>query len=196
MKQIILGTFLFLTCNSSLFAATDTFEKRGTSYLNFGAGEEYRVQGYDTGVSRKARTLFFVEHGGEFIAIPLSYSYGQKLNIFGLKPRFQFLIPLDSRNMVQFGPGIGAVVNYWYGNQSVLGQKIDIHVLELGAQLSAHLKVNITPNFNVMISPALVDYNVYRKAWIDTHSPFGTFTDDNDGTGMLYSFAVSAGLTF
>jgi hypothetical protein len=182
--------------------ASDTLPKP-ENYFNAGVASEWTLTGYDWQTSvtqiangtRDNRWNFFVEGAANNIAVPLLYSHNQGVHAFSLKPRFQVFKRLNS--FISFGPGVGPVFNYFYSSHNIITNKVTTKIFELGAQVSAIIKFDVFRDFNIMVSPALIDVDFWRKRWI---SPAGgetyNFTQTDNSVGFLYSIAVSAGMNF
>jgi len=163
-------------------------------YLNAGVFGDFALKGYDIPlVSRDERVGFQLEIGGAYFAIPVSFSSGQEVDIIGIKPRFQYLVPI-TESVLSAGPGIGFVYNYWKSDFGTSGANVSAEVHEFGAQPSLQIMIRPIPFLNVLITPAAFDFNFYRDAKVKTR--LVNFSTSDEDLGIVYSAGASVGFSF
>jgi len=169
-----------------------------TYYFTIGVNGDVPLNGgYESAlIKRDPRLDYKVELGTSWFAIPFHYSTGQGVDIFGLKPRVQFLFPIITRRVL-IGPGLGGVVNYWRSGFDILGSEINSNVLEVGAQASIQAVIRPMGPFVITITPVAVDFNFYRNAWISRNQrEVGNFSTTNRDLGIIYSGGIGVGIGF
>lgn len=166
-------------------------------YFSFGILGDFALGGYSTkDVDRDPRLAYQVEVGSRFFAIPISFSSDQSVQIVGLKPRAQFLIPLVE-DLFLAGPGLGFVYNYWYARPNSAGGRVTTHISEFGAQLSLQVIVRPTSMIFIAITPAAYDINFWRVGG-HKRNPSGVehFSTESSRTGFVYSTGLAVGFSF
>ncbi len=166
-------------------------------YLNVGVFGDFRLDGYESAfVSRDPRAGYQIEMGTPLFALPISFSTGQNVDIIGIKPRLQYLIPIGS-TYVQAGPGIGFVYNYWTSDLGLSGTDFEVTVHEFGAQPSLQIMIRPLPFMNLLVTPIAVDFNFKRNVEADAGiKGLGNFSTTNDDLGIIYSGGASVGFNF
>jgi hypothetical protein len=202
--KILTPILAMFICSTSLWANTENENEneevdpnRMGAYISFGVLGDFALRGYDGAeVSRDARMTYQVEVGNKFFAIPISFSGGQSVQIYGIKPRVQFLIPLVEDYFLA-GPGLGLVYNYWHSS-FVLGEgRVSTNISEFGTQLSLQAMIRPTSFLHILITPAAYDFNVWRYVGVgDGAKGRGNFSTTKSSVGVVYSAGLAAGVTF
>lgn len=181
-------------------AQTNTSEDKNTVgfYLNAGAMGDFNMRGYDSSLlKRDPRVAYQLEMGGAFFAIPVSFSTGQNVDIYAVKPRVQVLYPMAG-GAFSVGPGLGFVYNYWKSEVvDILNAGSDVTVHEIGFQPSLQIMIRPVPVFNILITPIAMDVNFWRKVSLNTgFENIGNFSTNNERVGIIYSAGASVGFSF
>lgn len=166
-------------------------------YFNLGVMGDLAITGYDgTATERDPRLAYQVEIGSRSFAIPVSYSQGQGVSILGIKPRFQYFMPLG-RGLFSIGGGIGAVYNYWTSSPEIDSETSNVKVHELGVQPSLKLLVRPLPMMHIMVTPVALDFNFWRQTNLDTGiEGLGNFSTTDKNLGTVYSGGAAVGFNF
>lgn len=166
-------------------------------YINAGVLGDMAISGYDSAlIKRDPRLGYQVEVGGAFFAVPVSFSQGQNVEIYGIKPRLQYLFPF-TEYLLSAGPGLGATYNYWKSDIGLSGTDFEVTVHELGIQPSFQIMVRPWRNLNLLITPVAIDFNFWRQVHADTGvRGIGNFSASNKDTGVVYSAGASLGVSF
>jgi hypothetical protein len=167
-------------------------------YIGFGTSVDMAFLGYDDiGVERNARVSYHVEVGNGYFAIPISFSDGQNIQIYGIKPRVQYLIPIDDLFMA--GPGVGILYNFLHSDVETLQGKVATNVNELGMQVSLQAMIRASRFIHILVTPASYDFNVWRfarGAKKMSSENNGNFSTVNNGLGIVYSAGIGIALSF
>ena len=196
--QIIkLSILLFSLSAHSILLSQDSNARPMGGYFNVGLLGDFALRGYtSSAVDRDPRLGYQVEIGNQYFALPLSFSNGQSVQIFGVKPRGQFLIPFVE-GLFMAGPGVGLVYNYWHSSFNLLGDNITTNSSELGAQLSVQVMIRPLPWMHVLITPAAYDFNFWRHVSVgDSKSGLGNFSTTDSALGVIYTASGSVGFNF
>ncbi|MDB5038901.1 MAG: hypothetical protein JWQ35_2429 [Bacteriovoracaceae bacterium] len=166
-------------------------------YINFGLAGDLAMKGYQSGVvKRDPRLVYQLELGTQYFAIPISYSNNQSVQIYSVKPRLQYLAPIGN-GAISAGPGVGFVYNYWYSDFKIAGAGISSHVHEIGAQGSFQIMLRPTPYFNILLTPAAFDFNLWRRVGVGEANRWrGNFSTGNSDLGIVYTGGASVGFNF
>jgi hypothetical protein len=200
-KSILtLGVFCVFTLQNQVLEASDNYgsEKDPVGfYLNAGLLGDFVLKGYDSAVvERDPRIGYQVEIGGEFFAIPVSFSRGQGVDIYSVKPRLQYLFPF-TKYFLSAGPGLGITYNYWTSDVGLNDTNFSVTAHELGAQPSLQIMIRPIRNLNILITPAAVDFNFWRLVEADSSiRGLGNFSTTNSDMGVVYTAGASVGLSF
>lgn len=140
---------------------------------------------------RDTRFQIQFEPGSRFFAFPLSISFGQNIFMAGVKPRFQYFFnPISALDKLWIGPGVGFVMNY----QKWSATGATGHVIELGIQANLALQYKITKSLHVSFTPMALDYDFWRKYFIDAGA-LSTKGSDSE-KGIVYGLLGGVGFTY
>lgn len=186
--------------NASVSAASSDYpeEKRPVGfYINAGLLGDVALQGYDSAlIERDPRLAYQIEVGGEFIAVPVSFSRGQNVDIYSIKPRVQYLIPF-TEYFLSAGPGLGMTYNYWRSDLGLSSTNYKVSAHELGIQPSFQIMIRPFKNLNLLLTPGSVDINFWRKVEADSGiRGLGNFSTSNNDIGVIFSAGASLGVSF
>ncbi|MFH1263637.1 MAG: hypothetical protein V1495_09390 [Pseudomonadota bacterium] len=160
------------------------------SYIDGNVGALFCASGAAC-TGRDARFQIQFEPGSRFFAFPLSISFGQKIFMAGIKPRFQYFIaPISALEKLWIGPGVGLVVNY----QKLSATGSTGHVIELGMQFNLALQYKITKSLHVSFTPMALDYDFWRKYFVDAGPLSATGTDSKKG--IVYGILGGVGFSY
>jgi hypothetical protein len=148
-------------------------------YVAAGGGLRKDMSGFE---GRNVRYPVHFELGGDFFAFLTSWSLQNNVHVIAVRPRIQYLFgPFAGFSI---GPGVGASVQYTDADAGTVTSRS----VQVGTNLSAHIRYEIIPMFGIRIVPVMVDLNFYEGGGkVDT-----TTGEAGGGIGDKFSTTYSA----